>query len=73
MSLPEFPPTVTHLPRWVGIGLEIPERRADCSGQRPSWYPFQMNVCDVDAPDPEPFSGRQLEVPPAPVPPWVYP
>lgn len=65
MSLPEQRPAVVQLPRSAGVGLEIPERQADCSGVRPSWYPFQMNVCDCcDAPDPEPYAGRQLTLPP---------
>lgn len=39
-------------------GIRFPERHADCSGARPSWFPFQMNVCDEDAPDPVPLSRR---------------
>lgn len=66
MPLPEPRPIVVQLPRWAGIGLEIPPREADCSGVRPSWYPFQVNVCDCDDdPDPEPYTGRQLTIPPA--------
>ena len=65
MPLPEPSPAVVQAPRSAGIGLEIPERKADCSGVRPSWFPFQVNVCDCDdAPDPEPLTGRQLRVPP---------
>jgi hypothetical protein len=64
--LPEYPPTRVQAPADAGVGLEIPEREADCSGVRPSWYPFQINVCDVDAPDPAPLSGRQLHIPPPP-------
>ena len=67
MPLPTPRPTVVQMPRWAGVGLEIPERRSDCSGERPSWFPFANNVCDCDdAPDPEPLEGRQLTVPPAP-------
>jgi len=66
MPLPEDPPAITQVPRSAGIGLDIPERKSDCSGVRPSWYPFQMNVCDIDAPDEEPFTYRQLHVPPPP-------
>ena len=36
----------------AGIGLDIPERQSDCTGARPSWYPFQANVCDGEL-DPE--------------------
>lgn len=55
-------------PKTAGIGLRIPERRADCSGRRPSWYPFVYNVCDwvCDEPDPAPFTERMLRVPPPP-------
>ena len=67
MPLPEYPPAVVQAPKSAGAGIDIPERQADCSGERPSWYPFQINVCDCDdAPDPEPYSGRQLTLPPAP-------
>jgi len=66
MPLPETPPAVVQAPKSAGIGLDIPERQADCSGVRPSWYPFQVNVCDCDdLPDPEPYTGRQLTVPPS--------
>lgn len=74
MPLPEQPPVAVQAPKDAGIGLEIPPREADCSGVRPSWYPFQVNVCDCDdAPDPELYSGRQLTLPPAPSPPVPYP
>lgn len=73
MPLPEYPPTLVQSPASAGIGLDIPERRADCSGVRPSWYPFQMNVCDVDAPDPEPLTYRHMHVPYRPPPGYVYP
>lgn len=53
-----------------GIGLDIPERKSDCSGRRPSWYPFQINVCDEDAPDPVPLTDRHLSVGPAKPIPW---
>lgn len=67
MPLPEHPPVRIQAPKWAGVGIEIPPRQADCSGVRPSWYPFQINVCDCDdAPDPEPYSGRDLSLPPAP-------
>lgn len=73
MPLPEPRPTRVQAPASAGIGLRIPPRRSDCSGVRPSWYPFQMNVCDVDAPDPEPLTGRELRVPYMPPPGYVYP
>jgi hypothetical protein len=66
VPIPEYPPIVTQLPRSAGIGLRIPERQSDCSGVRPSWYPFQMNVCDQDAPDPVPLTDRQMNVQPPP-------
>lgn len=68
MPLPEPTPTVVQAAAWAGIGLPIPPRRSDCTGARPSWYPFQKNVCDEaeDAPDPLPFAGRQLTIPPPP-------
>lgn len=51
-----------------GAGYVIPERKADCTGRRPSHYPFQINVCDwaCDEPDPIPFTARQLRIPEAP-------
>lgn len=74
MPLPDYPPARVQAPARAGIGLAIPPREADCSGQRPSWYPFQINVCDCDdAPDPEPLSERQMHVPPAPAEPLPYP
>lgn len=73
MPLPAPRPFVVQAPRSAGIGLHIPERKADCSGVRPSWYPFQINVCDCcDAPDPEPLTDREMRLPPAP-PPAPYP
>lgn len=66
MPLPEYPPAVVQLPRSVGAGVRIPKREADCSGVRPSWYPFQINVCDQDAPEPLPFTDRHLQIPPPP-------
>lgn len=65
MPLPEHPPILVQAPRWAGIGLQIPPRCSDCSCERPSWFPFQVNVCDCDdAPDPDPYSERQLRIPP---------
>jgi len=65
MPLPDIPPTLTHAPAWAGVGLEIPPREADCSGRRPSWFPFQVNVCDCDDdPDPTPLSERAMRIPP---------
>lgn len=50
----------------AGVGLRIPERESDCSGVRPSWYPFQVNVCDaeLDPADPD-LTGRQRSTDPA--------
>lgn len=45
-----------------GVGLRIPPRLADCSGRRPSWYPFQVNVCEVDAPDPLALTRRHQSI-----------
>jgi hypothetical protein len=66
--LPAYPPTPVQAPKDAGIGLDIPEREADCSGVRPSWWSFAYNVCDeaCDAPDPEPFTERMMRVPPPP-------
>lgn len=47
------------------VGYDIPPRRADCTGRRPSWYPFQINVCDQDDPDPPALTARHLTLPPA--------
>lgn len=48
-----------------GVGLVIPERRSDCTGQRPSWYPFQIQVdlCEGDSPDPPELSDRHFRIP----------
>jgi hypothetical protein len=47
----------------AGIGLVIPERKSDCTGQRPEWYPFQVNTCDAefDPEDPD-LTPRQRSV-----------
>lgn len=44
----------------------IPERESDCSGERPSWYPFQIEVaaCDEDeATVTFPEDSRNLSLP----------
>lgn len=48
------------------VGLAFPERRADCTGQHPSWYPFAVNVCDGEQ-DPADLDlkGRQLTTDPS--------
>ncbi len=61
IAVPVSQPTVVQSSEKAGI--RIPPRLPDCSGVRPSWYPFQNNVCDVDAPDPDELSGRQLKIP----------
>jgi hypothetical protein len=51
-------------PASEGVGYHFPERKSDCSGGRPSWFPFQIAVCDVDeeAPDPLP-TERHRRIP----------
>ncbi len=68
MPLPEPRSGAVQAPRGAGVGLTIPERKSDCSGVRPSWFPFAVNVCDwaEDQPDPAPLSARHLHVPPPP-------
>lgn len=44
LALPVYQPAVFQGNR--GIGLVFPSREADCTGLRPAWYPFQVNVCD---------------------------
>lgn len=57
-------------PASEGVGMEFPERQADCGG-RPSWYPFQVNVCDVDDPELDPLpTDRHRELPEAQAIPW---
>jgi hypothetical protein len=59
--------------RTEGVGMEFPEREADCTGQRPAWYPFQINVCDDDAPDPVPLTAREMSIGDAkPIPWWPF-
>lgn len=54
-----------------GVGLAFPTREADCSGRRPSWYPFQINVCDEDAPTEDPLpTERHRTLPAAKAIPW---
>jgi hypothetical protein len=52
-------------PRDEGIGLDIPERKSDCTGSNPSWRTFVINdpTCDHDGPDPAEFTERQLTIP----------
>jgi hypothetical protein len=40
-------------PQSASAGIPIPPRRSDCSGVRPSWFPFQINVCDEYEDDPD--------------------
>jgi hypothetical protein len=67
MSWPDAQHVLVQAPKGAGVGLRIPPRESDCSGVRPSWWPFQINVCDHcdDAPDPIAYSGRHLRLPPA--------
>jgi len=70
--LPEPRPARVQAPAGAGVGLLFRRRFAD-----PSWPPdwWQRNydepVLDPDTPDPEPLSGRQLTIPPAPAAPVV--
>jgi hypothetical protein len=48
--LPEYKAAPVQAPLNRGVGLHIKPRRSDCSGVRPSWYPFAFNVCDCDGP-----------------------
>jgi hypothetical protein len=64
--LPEYKAAPVQAPLNRGVGLHIKPRRSDCSGVRPSWYPFAFNVCDCDGPAPEAWTERMLSVPPPP-------
>lgn len=68
MPLPEPRSGPVQAPREAGVGLAIPERKSDCSGVRPSWFSFAVNVCDEaeDAPDPAPLTSRHLRLSPPP-------
>ena len=44
LALPVYPPAVVQSNQ--GIGLRFQPRTSDCTGLRPQWYPFQVNVCD---------------------------
>ena len=44
LALPVYQPAAVQSRQ--GIGLRFPPRTSDCTGLRPAWYPFQMNVCD---------------------------
>lgn len=52
-------------PRDAGVGLVFPERDSDCSGVRPAWFSFQVQVdaCDGDAADPVPLTPREMRIP----------
>lgn len=71
MPLPELTGTRVAAPADEGVGMEFPAREADYTGERPSWYPFQVNVGDhvEDVDPPEPFTPRMMTLgPPAPIP-----
>jgi len=58
-------------PRTEGVGLAVPPRKADCTGRRPSTYPWQIQVdaCDHDGPDPVPLTARERSIgDPQPIP-----
>lgn len=63
-------------PASQGVGIQLPERRSDFTGKRPSWYPFQISQEgeDTDSPDFDPLpTDRHRTIPPAPPPPdWQY-
>lgn len=42
------PPGPVQAPRTHGVGLVIPPRESDCSGQHPAWWSWVHNVCDDD-------------------------
>lgn len=44
------------------VALRAPARLSDCTGRYPSWRPFQINVCDNDAPDPPALTARQRTI-----------
>ena len=74
-ALPDPRPAVVQVPARAGVGYRIPPRTSDCSGERPAWYPFQVNVCDVDLEDlgyaPPEWTDRHRRLPP-PIPPPDY-
>lgn len=47
-----------------GVGIAIPPRQSDCTGQHPSWYPFQLQVdqCDVDVDISVPLTARHFGI-----------
>lgn len=49
-------------PEHRGIGLVLPVRMSDCSGARPSWWPFENNVCNVDAAEPVALTARERSI-----------
>lgn len=56
-----------------GIGLKIPARQTDATGDHPSWYPWviSLNACDGDQADPEPLTDRERELPAPAAFPWA--
>ena len=58
-----------------GAGYDLPERDSDCTGTRPAWYPFQIEVeaCNEDEAPlefPENARGTAIPTPPAAFP-WA--
>lgn len=56
-----------------GAGLRFPPRSSDCTGRHPSWFPFSVNVCDLDDPDPVPYTSRHFSIGAAKPIPWWPP
>ena len=53
-----------------------PEREADATGRRPSWFPFQIqsSADDKDSADPIPMTDREKSIGTAkPIPWWPFP
>lgn len=61
--------------RSEGVGMVFPVRDSDCSGVRPGWFPFQIQVdaCENDGPDPVDMTARERSIGDAqPISWWPY-
>jgi hypothetical protein len=57
------------------VGLCFPPKSSDCSGVRPEWFPFQIQVdaCENDGPDPVELTARERSIGDAqPIPWWPF-
>jgi len=74
MALPDPRPALVQAPARAGVGLRAQMLRQRTNRPPPQWPDdwWQRNCDDLlepQPPDPVPLCGRQLQIPPAPIPP----